>query len=64
MIPFSAPLVMPVRWAAGEVPIWQLGLSMAMTAAAAVGLALASRALTLGITTPGRRIRIGQLLRR
>jgi ABC-type Na+ efflux pump permease subunit len=65
MIPFSASLVMPVRWAAGEVPIWHLGLSMALTAAAEVGLAvLGSRVYALGITTPGRRIRIGQPLRR
>jgi ABC-2 type transport system permease protein len=36
MFPLTAPLAMPIRWASGEVPIYQLMLAMALTAAASV----------------------------
>jgi ABC-2 type transport system permease protein len=63
LFPFSAPLVMPTRWASGLVPPWQLGLSMALTAAAAVLLALiASRIYARGITITGRRVRLRETL--
>jgi len=63
LFPLSAPLVMPVRWASGLVPTWQLGLSMLLTAGAAVLLALlASRIYARGITRTGRRVRLREAL--
>lgn len=61
--PFSAVLVMPVRWASGLVPGWQLAVAMALTAAAAVGTALlASRIYARGMTRTGRRVRLREVL--
>lgn len=64
LFPFSAPLVMPVRWASGLVPEWQLLLSMAMTLGTAVLLALvASRIYARGLVRTGRRIALREVLR-
>ncbi len=43
LIPPSAPMVMPVRLIAGNVPAWEVVLSIALTAAAAAGLIAARR---------------------
>jgi len=65
LFPLSAPLVMPVRWASGLVPGWQLALAMALTLAAAVALALlASRIYARGLTMSGRRVRLREALGR
>lgn len=65
MFPLSAPLVMPVRWASGLVPGWQLVLAMTLTLATAVALALlASRIYALGLTMSGRRVRLREALGR
>lgn len=40
LFPFSAPLVMPIRWASGETPVWQLIVAYAITAATAVVMAM------------------------
>lgn len=64
LFPLSAPIVMPIRWASGLVPAWQLGLAMALTAAAAVALALlASRIYARGLATTGRRVKLAEALR-
>lgn len=39
IFPFSAPLVMPIRWASGATPVWQLVVAYLLTAATAVVLA-------------------------
>jgi ABC-2 type transport system permease protein len=63
LFPFSAPLVMPVRWATGLMPGWQLVLAMVLTVAAAVGLALvASRIYARGLTLTGRRVKLREAL--
>ena len=63
IFPLSAPLVMPVRWASGLVPYWQLVLAMVLVAAAAVWLALlASRIYARGLTLSGRRIKLREVL--
>jgi ABC-2 type transport system permease protein len=63
LFPLSAPLVMPVRWASGLVPVWQLALSMLLTAAAAALLAvLASRVYARGLARTGRRARLRDVL--
>jgi ABC-2 type transport system permease protein len=65
VFPLSAPLVIPVRWASGLVPYWQLVLAMVLVAAAAVGLALlASRIYARGVATTGRRVRLLEAVRR
>lgn len=64
LFPFSAPLVMPIRWASGLVPPWQLGLAMLLTAAAAVALALvASRIYARGLALSGRRVKLREVVR-
>lgn len=45
LVPFSAPIAMPVRWASGSVPTWQLLAAMAGTAGTAVLTARAASAL-------------------
>lgn len=65
LFPASAPMVMPVRWTSGLVPVWQLVLAMALTALAAVALAmLASRIYARGVATTGRRVRLLEAVRR
>jgi ABC-2 type transport system permease protein len=54
---------MPIRWASGLVPVWQLVLAMGLVAATAVGLALlASRIYARGLTLSGRRVRLREVL--
>lgn len=63
LFPFSAPLVMPIRWASGLVPNWQLILAMALTLATAVGVAVfASRIYARGLTRTGRRLKVREVL--
>ncbi|MCU0300275.1 MAG: ABC transporter permease [Candidatus Nanopelagicales bacterium] len=63
IFPVSAPLVMPIRWASGLVPPWQLVLAMALVAITAVALALvASRIYARGLTRTGRRITLREVL--
>jgi ABC-2 type transport system permease protein len=63
MLPVSAPLVMPIRWASGLVPTWQLVAAMALTAATAVVLAfVASRIYARGLTRTGRRLKLREVL--
>jgi ABC-2 type transport system permease protein len=62
VFPLSAPLVMPIRWASGLVPGWQLGLAMVLTAATAVALALlASRIYARGLARSGRRLHLREV---
>jgi len=64
LIPFSAPIAMPVRWAAGEVPIAQLALSMALLVVTLVGITwMASRIYRVGILMYGKRPTIAELVR-
>ena len=64
MFPLSAPMVMPVRWASGVVPVWQLALAMALTVATALLLPkAASQIYARGLTMSGRRLRLREVLR-
>jgi ABC-2 type transport system permease protein len=64
LFPLSAPMVMPVRWASGLVPPWQLVLSMLLVAATAVVLAAgASRVYARGLARTGRRLKLREVLR-
>jgi ABC-2 type transport system permease protein len=63
LFPLSAPLVMPVRWASGLVPGWQLALALGLAAASAVLLALlASRIYARGLARTGRRLKLREVL--
>ena len=62
LFPLSSPLVMPVRWATGFVPPWQLVVSMSLVVVASVVLArFAAAVYALGIVSTGQRLRLRQL---
>jgi ABC-2 type transport system permease protein len=63
MFPLSAPLVMPVRWASGQVPVYQLLLAMALTAATAVLLvSVASSIYRRALLITGHRVRLREMI--
>lgn len=65
MFPLSAPLAMPVRWASGEVPVYQLVLAMMGTAAAAGLMVLVASAIyQRALLITGRRVRLRELAHR
>lgn len=62
--PFSA-IAMPTRMAIAEVPFWQVGLSVALLAAAAAGaLALGSQVYKRSVLYTGSRLKLVDALRR
>ncbi|HWO88208.1 MAG TPA: ABC transporter permease [Gemmatimonadales bacterium] len=64
MIPFSAPILMPVRLAIGDVPTQQIGLSLAsMVAGVAAIVWVAARIYRIGILMYGKRPSPRELLR-
>ena len=64
IIPFSAPIAMPVRWAATEVPLGQLALSLGLLVATLVGITwVASRIYRVGILMYGKRPTVAELVR-
>jgi ABC-2 type transport system permease protein len=63
-IPFTSPIAMPVRWAAAQVPAWQLATSLLVLAGSVVGLAwVASRIYRVGILMYGKRPSLKELVR-
>ncbi|WP_298460857.1 ABC transporter permease [uncultured Cellulomonas sp.] len=63
LFPVSAPLVMPIRWAGGQVPPVQLVLSMAGTAVTAALLAaLAATVYRRALLITGRRARLREVV--
>lgn len=64
LIPFCAPIAMPVRWAAGEVPIGQLVTSIALLLATLLGITwVAGRIYRVGILMYGKRPGLRELVR-
>jgi ABC-2 type transport system permease protein len=64
LFPFTAPIAMPVRWAGGLVPVWQLLLAMALTVGAAVLLVwLASAIYRRALVITGRRVKVTEVFR-
>ncbi len=58
MFPITAPLVMPLRWASGEVPAYQLVIAMTLTAAGAVAMVyVAALVYSRALLITGRRVR-------
>jgi ABC-2 type transport system permease protein len=65
MFPLTAPLAMPIRWASGEVPVYQLVLAMVLTGAAAVLLVwVASSIYRRALLITGHRVRLRELITR
>ena len=63
MFPLTAPLAMPIRWASGEVPIYQLMLAMALTAATSVLLvSVASSIYRRALLITGHRVRLREVI--
>lgn len=64
MIPFSAPIAMPVRWAAGTLPLSEVALSLAILAVSILGVTwIASRIYRVGILMTGKRPSLKELVR-
>jgi ABC-2 type transport system permease protein len=65
MFPLSAPMAMPIRWASGDVPVWQLVTAMVLTAATAALLVYAASVVyRRALVITGRRVRWSELLNR
>jgi ABC-2 type transport system permease protein len=63
MFPLTAPLAMPIRWASGEVPVYQLLLAMMLTAATAVLLvAVASSIYRRALLITGHRVKLREVV--
>jgi ABC-2 type transport system permease protein len=63
IFPLSAPLAMPIRWAAGDVPILQLVLAMTLTALTAVLMVgVASSIYQRALLITGRRVRLREVV--
>jgi ABC-2 type transport system permease protein len=64
MIPFSAPIAMPVRWAAGNLPLYEVALSLGVLTVSILGVTwIAARIYRVGILMTGKRPSIKELVR-
>jgi ABC-2 type transport system permease protein len=64
LIPFSSPIAMPVRWAAGDLPPFELALSLVLLAAGILVVTwVASRIYRVGILMTGKRPGLRELVR-
>lgn len=64
LVPPLSALVMPARWAGGDAPLWQLGLSVALSlVATALVVALAGRLYATAVLRSGARVPLRAALR-
>jgi ABC-2 type transport system permease protein len=64
MIPFSAPIAMPVRWAAGNLPMYEVALSLGILLVSILGVTwVAARIYRVGILMTGKRPSLKELVR-
>jgi ABC-2 type transport system permease protein len=64
LIPFTSPIAMPVRWAAGDLPVAELVASLALLAVAIVAATwVAARIYRVGILMTGKRPSLRELVR-
>ena len=64
LIPFSSPVAMPVRWAAGNLPASELALSLAILGAGIGAVTwIAARIYRVGILMTGKRPNLKELVR-
>ena len=63
MFPLTAPMAMPIRWASGVAPVWQLALSMGLAIATAGLLAwFSSRVYQRALVVTGRRLKLREVI--
>jgi len=64
LVPFSAPIAMPVRWAAGNLPSYEIALSLGILALSIVAVTwIAARIYRVGILMTGKRPSLRELVR-
>ena len=64
LVPFSAPIAMPVRWAAGNLPTHEIALSLGILAVSIVAVTwIAARIYRVGILMTGKRPNLKELVR-
>lgn len=64
MVPFTAPIAMPVRWAAGSLPLSEVALSLAILFASIIIVTwIAARIYRVGILMTGKRPNMKELVR-
>ncbi len=64
LVPFSSPIAMPVRWAAGNLPTYELALSLGILGVSIVAVTwIAARIYRVGILMKGKRPNIKELIR-
>jgi ABC-2 type transport system permease protein len=64
LVPFSSPIAMPVRWAAGDLPVGEIVLSLVILVATIGGVTwLAARIYRVGILMTGKRPTLRDLSR-
>jgi len=64
LIPFSSPIAMPVRWAAGNLPTYEVALSLAILGVSIVVVTwIAARIYRVGILMTGKRPNLRELVR-
>ncbi|HWQ47224.1 MAG TPA: ABC transporter permease [Longilinea sp.] len=65
MIPFTAPVALPLRAAFTTIPIWQIGLAIGLLVLCAIGsLWLAGRLFRIGMLRYGKRLRWNEIFTR
>ena len=64
LIPFSSPIAMPVRWAAGNLPFHEVALSLGILFLSIIGVTwVAARIYRVGILMTGKRPNLKELVR-
>ena len=64
LVPFSSPVAMPVRWAAGNLPAYEIGLSLVLLLAAILVVSwIAARIYRVGMLMTGKRPDVKELVR-
>src|SRR5436190_7026437 len=64
LVPFSSPIAMPVRWAAGNLPTYELALSLGILGVSIVAVTwIAARIYRVGILMTGKRPNLRELIR-
>jgi len=64
LVPFSSPIAMPVRWAAGNLPTYEVALSLGILGVSIVAVTwIAARIYRVGILMTGKRPNLRELVR-
>jgi ABC-2 type transport system permease protein len=64
LVPFTSPIAMPVRWAAGTLPLHEIALSLGILLVAIIGVTwVAARIYRVGILMTGKRPSLKELVR-